>query len=56
MRVIGMVVREEHRVDPIHCGCNELKSELGRRVDEDSSSARRLDERAHARALVSRIR
>jgi hypothetical protein len=53
--VVGVIVREEHGVDPVHAGSDELESQLRRRVDEYSRTSVRFDEGAHPGALVSRI-
>ena len=56
MRVIGVVVREEHSVDAVNAPCDQLQPQLGGRVDEYSRTTVRLDESADARSLIARIR
>jgi len=53
--VIGVVVREENRVDPDDASGDELQPQLGRRVDQNAGSSIRLDERADPGSLVPRI-
>ena len=55
VRVVGVIVREQHRVDAVDAGGDELQPQLRRRVDQQPRAAVRLDDRADARALVARI-
>ena len=55
MRVVGVIVRVQHRVDAIDARRDELQSQLGRRVEQDARARRALDDGADARALVARI-
>ena len=55
VRMIGMIVRVQHCVDPIDSGCYELHPQLGRRVDEEMCIILCLDERADSRSFVTGI-
>ena len=55
MRVIGVRVREQNRVDAIDSRGDELQSQLGRRVDENSSTRVAFNHGADAAALVAGI-
>ena len=39
VRVVGMLVRVEHRVDPIDVGVKQLLAQIRRRVDQDAGDA-----------------
>jgi hypothetical protein len=54
--MIGVIVREQNCVDSTNIGGDELKTQLGRRVDEDVRSTVCPDQRAHAGTLVPRVR
>jgi hypothetical protein len=56
VRVVGVQVREEHRVGPRDVGGEQLEPKLRRRVDENDRAAVRLDGGADAGSLVTRIR
>src|SRR5207248_1225798 len=49
-------VCEQHGIDTIDAGGDQLQTQLGRRVDEYSRTAVRLHQRADTGALVARIR
>ena len=53
--MIGVIVREQHRVHTINPGGNELEPELRRSVNEQPGSVIRLHHCPHAIALVARI-
>ena len=55
MRMIGVVVREEHSIDPVDTGGNQLQPQLRRGVDEYAGAALGLHQRTHPGALVARI-
>src|SRR5690242_11221519 len=55
MRVVGVIVREQHRVDAIDPGSDQLQPQLGGCVDEYSRTTIRLDERADTCSFVARI-
>jgi hypothetical protein len=54
--MICVIVRIDHSVDSVDSIRDELKSQLGRRVDQQSRATVRLDNSADAIPLVSRIR
>src|SRR5439155_4966479 len=54
--VVGVVVREEHRVDPVDAGSDELQAELGWGIDEDARARIALDHGADAGAAVAGVR
>jgi hypothetical protein len=56
VHVIGVVVREEDRIDTIDSRRDELQSELRWRIDENSRFSIALNERADPGSLVPRIR
>ena len=39
MRVVGVLVRVEHTVEPIHFGIEQLLAQIGRCVDENACDA-----------------
>ena len=53
--VIRVIVRENNRVDAAHTGGDELKTKLGRRIDEDVRAAVRFDQGADSGTLVPGI-
>ena len=56
--LVGMLVGEEHRVDMIDLGVDQLLAQVGRGVDQDtrdSAFPRALDEQRAAAAAVFRI-
>ena len=55
VNVIGMIVREEHRIYPVYAGLYELQSKFGGGVDEEARAAIGLDHRPHTSAPVSHI-
>jgi hypothetical protein len=55
MHVIGVVVREQDRIDTIDSCRDELQSELWWRIDENSRFSIGLYERADPCSLVPRV-
>jgi hypothetical protein len=56
MDVVRMIVREENGVNPARACSDELKTQLGRSVDEDMRTSIRLDQSADASPLVAGVR
>ena len=56
MRVVRVLVREEHGINGINTGTDELHAQLGRRVNEQSRAAVGFDHGADPCTLVPRVR
>jgi hypothetical protein len=56
MDVVRVIVREENGVNPARAGGDELKSKLGRSVDEDVRTSIRLDQSSDTSPLVAGVR
>ncbi len=55
VNVVGVIMREENRVHVIHSRRDELEPQLRGGIDEDAGPPIRLDQRADAGPLVTRI-
>src|SRR5262249_51635292 len=56
--VVGMLVGEEHRIEPVHLGVEKLLAQIGRRVDQypsDADSVAPLNQQRGAPAAVSGV-
>jgi hypothetical protein len=56
MDVIRVIVREQNGIDAAYSRGDQLKPQLGRRIDEDACTSIRLDQRADASSLVPGVR
>jgi len=55
MRMIRVIVRIDHGIDPVDSIRDELKAKLGRRIDEQSCTAVGFYNCTHPIALVARV-
>ena len=55
VRVISVVVSEDHRIDPVDACREKLEPKLGRGVDEKPRTFVSLDESAYSASLVARV-
>src|SRR5262245_30127369 len=51
-----MVVREEHRVDPVDSPCEPLQTQLVRRVEQQTRAASRFDDRPNTIPAIAGVR
>jgi hypothetical protein len=56
MDVVRVIVRKENGVHPARTRRDELKSKLGRSIDEDVRTSIRLDQCSDASPLVAGVR
>jgi hypothetical protein len=56
MHVVRVIVREENDVNFARARRDELKSKLGRSIDEDMRPSIRLDQGTNAGPLVAEVR
>jgi hypothetical protein len=54
--MVGVIVREQDRVDAVNAARDQLQSQLGRRIDQQPRPAIGLDGGADAVPAVARIR